>query len=97
MKTKGEYILLIREYYENTARQYGVTGMALFGSVARNEQQEGSDVDVAYKGKPNLLIRIRMKRELESILGCKVDLVRLREDLLGTALGDELSKDLTYV
>jgi len=97
MKTKREYILLVREYYENTARKYGVTAMALFGSVARDEQQEDSDVDIAYEGQPNLFVRIRMKRELESLLGCKVDLIRLRKDFLGTAWGDEFSKDLIYV
>ena len=97
MKTKREYIILIRRYYENTARGYGVTAMALFGSVARDEQQEDSDVDIAYEGQANLFIRIRMKRELESLLGCKVDLVRLRKDFLGTTWGDQFSKDLTYV
>ncbi|WP_455590825.1 nucleotidyltransferase family protein [Bacteroides sp.] len=97
MKTKQEYIDIIREYYINTAQKYGVTRMALFGSVAREEQQENSDVDIAYEGKPNLFIRVRMKMELEKLLDCTVDLVRLRKDLTGTTFEDELLKDLTYV
>lgn len=97
MKSKKEYIRLLRGYFENTARKYGVTRMALFGSVARGEQQSNSDVDIAYEGLPNLFIRIRMKMELENLLGCKVDLIRLREDFSGTVFGEELSKDLIYV
>ncbi|WP_221659328.1 nucleotidyltransferase family protein [Bacteroides salyersiae] len=97
MKTKKEYIELVREYFENTAQKYGVTKMALFGSVARNEQNEKSDLDIAYEGKADLFLRIRMKMELEKLLECKVDLIRLRQDLSGTLFNEELSKDLIYV
>lgn len=97
MKTKQEYIEIIREYYTNTAQKYGVTKMALFGSVAREKQHEKSDVDIAYEGKANLFVRIRMKMELEKLLDCTVDLVRLRKDLVGTTFVNELLKDLTYV
>lgn len=71
--------------------------MALFGSVVRNEQTENSDVDVAYEGEANLLLRSRMKQELESLFGCKVDLVRLRKQLAGSDFGKNISKDLVYV
>lgn len=97
MKTRKECIEIVREYYMNTAQKYGVTKMALFGSVARDEQKEESDIDVAYEGQPNLFIRIKMKMELEKLLDCKVDLIRLREDFVGTVFGDGLLKDLTYV
>lgn len=97
MKTKREYIDLVREYFESTAKRYGVTRMALFGSVVRDEQNDDSDLDIAYEGKTDLFLRIRMKMELEKYLGCKVDLIRLRQDLAGSSFNEELSKDMIYV
>lgn len=97
MKTTSEYIRLLREYFEKSARNYGVTKMALFGSVAREEQQSDSDIDVLYEGQANLFLRIRMKNELEKLFGVSVDLIRLRKDLSGTAFEKELFKDAIYV
>ncbi len=57
MKTTSEYVRLLHEYFENSARNYGVKRMALFGSVAREEQQGNSDVDVLYEGQANLFLR----------------------------------------
>lgn len=71
--------------------------MALFGSVARSEQTDGSDIDVAYEGNADILLRSRMKQELEALFGCKVDIVRLRKQLTDTAFGQNISKDLLYV
>lgn len=97
MKTRKEYIRLVREYLDNTARKYGVTRMALFGSVARGEQTADSDIDIVYEGQANLFLRIRMKMELEKLLGCKVDIVRLHKNMSGTLFGNELDKDIIYV
>ena len=71
--------------------------MALFGSVVRNEQTDSSDIDIAYEGKADILLRCRMKQELEALLGCKVDIIRLREQLIGTDFLRNISKDLLYV
>lgn len=97
MKSTVEYVNLLRRYFEEVARQEGVTKMALFGSVARGEQNEDSDVDVAYEGSPNPFLRIRMKMDLEQLFGCKVDVIRLRKQFSGTVFGDNLNKDLIYV
>ena len=69
-----------------SSRQYlsehdGVSSMLLFGSVARNEQKEDSDVDVCVEMKPNLFNRAGVKVYLEELLGCPVDVVRLRENM----------------
>lgn len=97
MKSRTEYMELLRSYFENTAKQYGVSRMGIFGSVARGEQGEQSDVDVAYEGKPDLLLRIRMKMDLEKLFGCNVDLVRLRKQLAGSFFEEEVTRDLMYV
>ena len=64
MRSKEEYMELLRSYFQNKAKAYGVVKMALFGSVVRGEQTETSDVDVAYEGKADILLRCRMKQEL---------------------------------
>lgn len=97
MKSQKEYVALLREYFHNTASQYGVVRMALFGSVSRGEQQEDSDVDVAYEGCPDIFTRIRMKSELEHLFNCKVDVIRLSKQVTDSFFGKNISKDLIYV
>lgn len=97
MRTKEEYVALLRDYFLNKAKAYGVVRMALFGSVARGECTESSDIDVAYEGKADILLRCRIKQELEALFGCEVDVVRLRKRLEGTAFLRDISKDLLYV
>lgn len=97
MHSKEEYIELLRSYFLSKAKAYGVVRMALFGSVARDEQTDRSDIDVAYEGKPDILLRCRMKQELEALFGCRVDIVRLREQLAGSSFLQNISKDLLYV
>lgn len=97
MRSKEEYIELLRSYFLSKAKAYGVVRMALFGSVVRNEQTDSSDIDIAYEGKADILLRCRMKQELEVLLGCKVDIIRLRKQLTGTDFLRNISKDLLYV
>ena len=77
--------------------QYGIRKIGLFGSVARGEHKDGSDVDVIYEGEPNILLRSRMKRELENLFGCSVDLVRFRKQLENTLFGESINEDLILV
>ena len=44
-----------------------------------------------------LTLRCRMKQELEDLFGCRVDIIRLREQLSGTAFLQNISKELLYV
>ncbi len=97
MKTTSEYLQLLKQFKDTKASVYGITKIGLFGSVARGEQKEGSDVDVVYEGEPNILLRSRMKRELENLFGCNVDLVRFRKQLENTLFGESINEDLILV
>ena len=55
------------------------------------------DVDVVYEGEPNILLRSRMKAELEALLGCRVDVVRYRKQLSDTPFGKSINQDLILV
>ncbi len=56
--------------------KYGVSALAIFGSFAREEQTENSDIDILVDfQKPIGIEFIDLADELELILGRKVDLV----------------------
>lgn len=57
-------------------KKYGVKRAGIFGSVARGESTEESDIDilVEIEGSMSLLDFAGLKLELEEILGRKVDL-----------------------
>ena len=53
-----------------------MTSMSLFGSVARGEQTEGSDVDVLVDMPATLRGVGGANDYLEDLLGCHVDMIR---------------------
>ena len=98
MKTTSEYLELLKQFKDSKAMQYGNRKIGLFGSVARGEQTEGSDVDVCFEGAAMGLFKLSaLKAELETLLGTSVDLLRMRKQLDGTMLKDAVMKDLIYV
>ncbi len=58
--------------------QYGATNIRVFGSVARGDDEEDSDLDLLADLQPRtgLFKRGRLTQDLEDILGCRVDLVQ---------------------
>ncbi len=73
-----ELITIIRDYFKSKP----VLRAYLFGSRARNEATNQSDVDILveldYSGDFDLLDFIRMNRQLSGLLRQKVDLVSAR-------------------
>jgi uncharacterized protein len=76
------------------AKRHGAYNVRVFGSVARGEARPDSDVDllVNLESGRSLLDLARLLRELESQLGCKVDIIteaglrpRIREEVLKEA------------
>ena len=97
MKTTAEYLAILKNYNTQHAGNYGITRMGIFGSVARGEQKEGSDVDICYEGKaPSLLTLDKIQSELRNLFGCPVDLIRIREHM-NDYLKERISKEAIYV
>ena len=70
----------INEIKEKTvpiAKEFGIKSMSLFGSYARGDANDKSDVDIFIdKGKMRSLISYYMfVQELEKVLNCHVDVV----------------------
>lgn len=81
MLDKGLTIEKLRSVHQYLDEHYGVRSMMLFGSLAKGMQHEGSDVDVCVEMVPNLFKQAGIKAYLEELLGCDVDVVRMREDM----------------
>lgn len=81
MRTTQEYIDLIKAHAAELQEQFGITSMRLFGSVARGEHHEGSDIDLFVVMPPKFYNHILAAQYLESLLGCSVDLVQDHRNL----------------
>ena len=81
MKTSQEYIRIIQEHQPELQQRFGITSMRLFGSVARGEQREGSDIDLFVTMPPKMFNYIEAAQFLELLLGCSVDLIRDHQNL----------------
>ena len=81
MLDRAQTIEKLRSTREYLSEHYGVSSMLLFGSVAKNEQKEDSDVDVCVEMKPNLFRQAGVKVYLQELLGCSVDVVRMRDSM----------------
>lgn len=81
MKSKEYYISLILSHAEELRKNFGVKSLRLFGSVSRDEQKEGSDVDVCVDMEPKMFLVVRLKRFLENLLQCSVDVIRMHKHI----------------
>lgn len=67
---------------DELTRDYGLLKLGVFGSVARNEAGEGSDIDIVVETQvPDLLRMANLKEDLEDLLHTKVDLIRYRQHM----------------
>ena len=97
MKTTSEYLRLLKQFKDTKGATYGIQKIGLFGSVARGEQKEGSDVDVCFEGVPKGLFAVGgIKVDLEQLFGCSVDVVRLREKM-DSFFKEQIMKEVIYV
>jgi len=65
---------------KSVTKRYNPTLLGIFGSYARGEESEKSDLDILidFDAKINLLELIGIEQELSELLGIKVDLITLR-------------------
>lgn len=84
--------------------KYGVERIALYGSFARSEQAEKSDVDLLVElARPLGFEFVDLANYLEKVLGRKVDLATLstfhrsKQDPRRRHIAFNVAKDLVYV
>lgn len=97
MKSKAEILQLLSLYKPTAESKYGLTRIGIFGSVARDMQTENSDIDICYEGAiPSLLTLDLIQADLEQLFNCRVDMVRIRDNM-NALLKKRIEKEAVYV
>ena len=79
MRTRQDVLDRLRSARPELAREFGVTRLALFGSYARGDQREDSDVDVLVEVDPSIGMRfVDLAERIEALLGVRSDVVSRR-------------------
>lgn len=87
----------LADFKATFSHKYGITKLGIFGSVAREENTESSDIDIVVEvEKPSLSLMYELKEALKALFACEVDLVRFR-DSLRPLFKSNILKDVIYV
>lgn len=87
MKLTKELILSVIHEQKSQIERFGVVKLVLFGSFARDEQSESSDIDFLVEFSPNrgnYADFIKLKHFLEDTFNTRIDVVEIhsvREEL----------------
>jgi len=95
--TRDEILAILSEFKQECAEKYGILEIGVFGSVARNESSEESDVDICIKTEtPSPFVLVHIKEELEGRVHRHVDIIRVRSKM-NPFLKERIEKDGCYV
>ncbi len=95
MKTFDELRQLLLLQKQSIYENYQITEIAIFGSYARGEETEASDIDILvdYETAPTFIMLVELRDYLTQLFGLKVDIVtknglkpRIRDRILGEAI-----------
>ena len=79
MKSRDEVMTILRQARHDLQARYPITRIALFGSYARGDQHEESDVDILVDVDPSIGLKfVSLAEELERLLGEPVESISCR-------------------
>ncbi len=95
--TKEDVLNFLRNSKIELYEKFGIEKIALFGSYARDEADENSDIDIVILEVKNKILsnRLDAKRMLEKGLNKKVDIGYF--DSMKTFIKNRIKKDFVYV
>ena len=94
---REEIISFLRDFKNRHGDRYGIISLGVFGSVARDEMRDDSDVDICVKTRtPDPFMIVHIKKDMESLLHRHVDIVRLR-DTMNPFLKKRIDEEGIYV
>jgi len=94
--TKETILNYLKKHKQEFQKKYEIESIGLFGSYARDEATESSDIDIFVKMKPDFSKLMGFKYQIEDKFNIKVDIVRLRNKM-NSALKKRILKDGIYV
>ena len=94
---RDEVLAILREFKPDRAEEYGILEIGVFGSVARDEAGEDSDVDICIKTRtPNPFTLVHIKEEIEKRVKRRVEIIRVREKM-NPFLRERIEREGRYV
>jgi hypothetical protein len=97
MRNSEDILRVLREERARLANSYAVKTLAVFGSVARHEDRDNSDLDVLveFDQTPGFFKFLGLEEELSRLTGRTVDLVERRS--MKSAIGAIVDKEAVPV
>ncbi|KKO18336.1 MAG: nucleotidyltransferase domain-containing protein [Candidatus Brocadia sp.] len=93
---RDDVLAILRDFKQRFAEKYGILEIGIFGSTARDDAREDSDVDICIKTKtPDPFAIVHIKEEIESRIRKHVDIVRIREKM-NPFLRERIEKEGIY-
>lgn len=89
-------LAILSDHLQELASRYGCTRLGIFGSAARGQATDTSDIDIIVEMPPDLFQLVGLKQELELLLNRPVDIVRYRQQM-NSFLRERIDKEAIYV
>lgn len=87
----------LSEFYLKYGASLGINRIGIFGSVARGENTDNSDIDIVVDvAHPSFMGMSEIRSRLQALFGCNVDLVRYRLSLR-PLLRQNIDREAVYV
>jgi len=93
---RDEILTLLKRQRSLLEERFGVTRLGIFGSVARDEATEQSDLDIVVEMAPNFLMMVHLKDYLQETLEVPIDIVRYRSNM-NPFLKQRIDQEAVYV
>jgi predicted nucleotidyltransferase len=98
MKTLEEIKRILIEHKEEIRQKYGIIILGVFGSYARGEQKETSDIDIIVElDRPVGLDFYEFWEYIENLFGTKVDVLTLTALKQKPLLWEKVKENIVYV
>lgn len=95
--TRQDVLQKLSEFLRTRGVEFGIVRLGLFGSAARDQIGDDSDIDVVVElARPDLFALIGIKQELEAVLNRPVDVIRYRADM-NAFLRQRIQQESIYV
>ncbi|KKR97371.1 MAG: polymerase beta domain protein region protein [Candidatus Uhrbacteria bacterium GW2011_GWF2_41_16] len=97
MKSLSEIKKIIQKHKEDLEEKYAVKEIGIFGSCARGEQDETSDIDILIElEKPVGIVKfLKLEKHLSLLLEAKVEIVTKKA--LKPYIGRQILQEVDYV
>lgn len=97
MVSRQQALNTLHRFKNEQGDKYGIVSLGIFGSMARNQQAEGSDIDIVVETRTvDPFQLVHLKEQLETMFDTRIDIVRVRKNM-NQFLRKRIDRDAIYV